>query len=37
MEMILMAAESDNYVIWLSLILCSIGCLVILKGRNKRK
>lgn len=33
---ILLEAGADNYVLWLSLILCGIGCVVIFKGRKKK-
>lgn len=34
---ILLEAGTDPFVLWVSLLLCSLGCIVILKGRNDRK
>jgi Flp pilus assembly protein TadB len=37
MGMLLLEESSDNFVLWISLILCSLGCLVIWKGSNNKK
>lgn len=34
-QMLLLSSESDNYIMWISMLLCSIGGIVILKSRKK--
>ncbi len=34
-QMLLLSSESDNYIMWISMLLCSIGGIVILKNRKK--
>ncbi len=37
MGLALLQTDGDNFVMWLSLLLCSLGCIAILKGRNNKK
>lgn len=37
MDFLLLETGGDNFVMWISLLLCSLGCIVILKGRNNKK
>ncbi len=37
MGQILLAAQTDGYVFWLSLILCSLGFLIIFQHWKKKK
>ena len=34
-QMLLLSSESDNYIMWISMLLCSLGGIVILKNRKK--
>lgn len=35
MQILLTASQTENYIMWLSMILCSIGLVVIYRGRKK--
>ncbi len=34
-QMLLLATDSDNFVMWISMLLCSLGGIVILRNRKK--